>query len=304
METQRGLIIGGCGFIGSNIVNLLDHEWTVVDDLSLGVRENLQKGTHFRKLSADEINWGVGQGNYDFIMLQHGPSSNPMFYPDPYAAIEKHTLGAVRVFDFARRVGINKVIYASTSSLYGNTPGLQSEDSPIRPPNFYSVAKRAIEDVARVYWDAYGISSFGFRYFSVYGANEGHKGEYANIITQFLWRLLDGEPPIIYGNGKQTRDFTHVKDVVDANKRAIDSCRAGAFVLNVGTGKAASFNRVADLLNDEMHMTILPQYVPNRINNYVNDTLADTRLAKEVLGFESKVDLGEGVKRLIAAYTL
>jgi UDP-glucose 4-epimerase len=138
------------------------------------------------------------------------------------------------------------------------------------------------------------------RFFSVYGERERHKGRYANVITQFLWQMKRGEPPIIYGNGTQTRDYIYAEDVARCCILAMEKKANGVF--NVGTGKAYSFNQVIEILNRILGTDIRPIYVPNPIPNYVTHTLACTRKSERELGFKAKYSLEEGIKRLISFY--
>ncbi|MFH1095625.1 MAG: NAD-dependent epimerase/dehydratase family protein [Candidatus Micrarchaeota archaeon] len=137
----------------------------------------------------------------------------------------------------------------------------------------------------------------GLRYFSVYGPNEKAKGKYANLVSQFLWDMMEGKPAVIYGDGTQKRDFTYVSDVVDANLLAQESSvKFGIY--NVGTGRNYTLNELVDLLNARLGTRIPAQYVENKVKGYVAETLADTRKAKKEIGFESKVDLSQGIAKL------
>jgi len=309
---QKGLIVGGCGFIGSNIVTSIPEvDWAVIDNLSLGKIENLPKRDNikFAKIDMFEsqklkefITKSHRENPFDFFMLQNGPSSNPMYYPNPFRPYSELVLGTINIFDLARELDVNKVIYASTSSIYGGKKDPCSESEKIVPPNFYSVAKHSVEELSRVYYDTYGISSIGFRYFSVYGKKERHKGRFANIITQFIWDMLDGKRPVIYGDGSQTRDFTYVDDVVLANRMSLEYDRRGAHIFNVGTGRSNSFNDVVALINKALGQNIRPRYVENRISNYIAHTLADISKIKEEMGYAPRVGLEEGIRVLVDYY--
>ncbi len=139
----------------------------------------------------------------------------------------------------------------------------------------------------------------GLRYFSVYGPHEKSKGKYANLVSQFLWAMMEGKQPVIYGDGAQTRDFTYVEDVVRANLLAMKS-DVNFGIYNVGTGKTYTLNQLVGILNQKLGILLSPQYVENKIKNYVQATLADTAKAKKELGFEAKISLEEGIDRLIA----
>jgi UDP-glucose 4-epimerase len=154
-----------------------------------------------------------------------------------------------------------------------------------------------MERMAELYKRLFDVSSSGMRFFSVYGPKETAKKQYANMVTQFLWEMREGKTPLIYGDGSQTRDFTYVKDVTRALQRAMKSDYHG--ILNVGTGKAYSFNDVIAILNKKLGLSVKPQYKENPIKNYVMYTLADTSKAEKEIGFEAKYNLEEGLCNII-----
>jgi UDP-glucose 4-epimerase len=168
---------------------------------------------------------------------------------------------------------------------------------PIYVTDYYTECRYAIERLAKLYNILHGVRSVGLRLFSVYGPKEQYKGEYANVISQFLWLMKRDQPPIIFGDGTQTRDFIHVADVVEAFMLSAEKdfeCE----IFNVGTGIARSFNYVVDLINKILGKSIKPVYKPNPIKNYVYHTLADTTKAEKILGFKAKITLEEGIRDL------
>jgi UDP-glucose 4-epimerase len=167
------------------------------------------------------------------------------------------------------------------------------------PPNFYAASKLAFEQLARTYTARGELPTVGLRYFSIYGPGEETKGNYANMISQFLWGMRRGESPIVYGDGTQTRDFTHVEDVVRANLLALETKAVGE-VINVGTGCETSINSLVRTLAALLGKEIAPAYAPNPIRNYVSRTLADTSKAEKLLGFRATIPFREGVARLVA----
>lgn len=208
---------------------------------------------------------------------------------------------AVAIFEYAKKSGC-KIIYASTSSLYNGNSLPYREDMPIYVADYYTECRYAIERLATLYNKLYGVKSVGLRLFSVYGPKEEHKGEYANIVSQFLWQIRKDEAPVIFGDGEQTRDFIRVEDVVDAFMLAAEKdfeCE----IFNVGTGIAHTFNDVINLLNKCLKKDVKPIYKPNPIKNYVYHTRADTKKAEKVLGFKAKISLETGVKNLATAKT-
>lgn len=164
--------------------------------------------------------------------------------------------------------------------------------------DYYSECRYAMERLAKLYYSLYTIRSIGLRFFSVYGPHEEYKKSYANIITQFLWKMRNGQNPTVYGNGNQSRDFTYVEDAVDACILAAKS-KIECAIFNVGTGIETSFNQIIELLNSQLGTSIEPSYSKNPIKNYVQNTLADTAKATKELGFTAKYKLEEGVNKTI-----
>lgn len=203
----------------------------------------------------------------------------------------------VNILELARKAESKKVVFASSSSLYNGLIPPHKEDMQIKVTDYYTEARLAIERVAELYQNIHGIDYAAMRFFSVYGPHEEAKRQYANMVTQFLWEMRDGKVPVIYGDGKQTRDFTFVGDVAEA---MIMAARKGTGVFNVGTGKSFSFNYVVDLLNQKLGTNLKPEYKENPIRNYVMHTRADTTKMK-ALGFEAKTSLDEGIDRILPA---
>ena len=183
-----------------------------------------------------------------------------MFIEDLKNAFSVNMDGFINLLNAARDNGVKKIVHASTSSLYANNPVPLREDMHIIPPNFYSVSKLAAEQLGTIFSNEYGLDIIGLRYMSVYGLHEESKGRFANLISQFLWSMLKNEQPVIYGNGTQTRDFTFVGDIVQANILAINS-KVKNDIFNVGTGKATSLNELVDILNSLLRKKIEPKYI-------------------------------------------
>lgn len=298
----RLVVTGGCGFIGSNLVEELvkrGHDVVVVDDLSLGTRENVRGLDVELYTSISDFFKSDGVKGVDAVFHLGMPSSSPMYRENPYL-VGKTINEAIEVFESAKKYNF-KVVYASTSSIYNGNPVPWREDMPIHVTDYYTECRYAIERLAKLYYDLYGVKVIGLRLFSVYGPKEEHKGRYANVVSQMLWSALRGEPFVIYGDGSQTRDFVYVSDVVEAFIKAMES-GIDCGVFNVGFGKSCSFNEIAKVISDALGREVRLVYKPNPIKNYVHHTLADTRRAEEVLGFKAKTPLMEGVKRLIDYY--
>lgn len=296
------LVTGGAGFIGSNLVEALiaaGESVVVVDNLHTGSPSNLA-GLEGRydliKASCNDLS---GLDLHPEKIYHLGiPSSSPMYKKDPYLLGEAIN-GFTSVFELARSSG-SRVIYASSSSLYNGLLPPHHEDMAIQVTDYYTEARLTMERIAELYQRLYGIGSVGLRFFSVYGPREGAKKQYANMVTQFLWDMRDGKRPLIFGDGRQTRDFTYVLDVVRALRLAMDSDYHG--ILNVGTGRAWSFNEVIGILNRKMGLSLEAQYTENPIKNYVMHTLSDTRKAEKIIGFRSSYSLEDGIEELLGFY--
>ncbi|MDD5317877.1 MAG: NAD-dependent epimerase/dehydratase family protein [Candidatus ainarchaeum sp.] len=301
------LVTGGAGFIGSTVASALargGEEVSVLDDFSLGREYELSevkgkvkifKGDITKPAEVEKAFAGVGQV-YHFASA----SSAPMYEPDPRKATEATLNGFLNVLEEARKRDVSRIVFASSSSVYGANPTPHSEGQRIAPLSFYVAAKLAKENYAEVYSKMYGMRIAAMRFFSVYGEREKHKGRYANVITQFLWKMKAGGRPVIYGDGSQTRDYVYAGDVARACMLAMGKGASGVF--NVGTGKAHSFNQIVEMLNARLGTGVKPVYAENPIKNYVAHTLADTRKAEKELGFKAECGLEEGIAKLANHY--
>ncbi len=296
------LVTGALGFIGSNITERLvreGHEVTALDNLHTGSEENVSSVKNKIKIvKASSGDIAKMDERFDAILHQGVYSSSPMYKDNPHL-VSKALDEWISILEYARK-NDTKLVFASSSSLYnGNNPP-HKEDMPILVKDYYTEARYAMERMAKLYSDLYGVQSVGLRYFSVYGPHEKSKGKYANLITQFLWEMKAGKQPVILGDGKQTRDFVYVDDVVEANLLALNHKKHDIF--NVGTGKSVTLTDMAALLGKKLNSPIKPKYEPNRIKNYVQHTLADTKKAESLLGFKANVSLEDGIGRLIKFY--
>jgi UDP-glucose 4-epimerase len=296
------LVTGGAGFIGSNLVEELlraGEDVVILDNMHTGSPRNLEDLKGSLELIKASCNDLPGMDLHPEEIYHLGiPSSSPMYKKNPYLVGEALN-GFTAVFELARRSGA-RVIYASSSSLYNGLMPPHHEDMAIQVADYYTEARLAMERMAELYKRLFDVSSVGMRFFSVYGPKETAKKQYANMVTQFLWDMQGGKTPLIFGDGKQTRDFTFVKDVVRALRLGMNSDYHG--ILNVGTGRAYSFNEVIEILNKNMGLSMKPQYAENPIKNYVQHTLSDTAKAEKILGFRSKYGLDDGVKELLKFY--
>jgi UDP-glucose 4-epimerase len=293
------LVTGGAGFIGSNLVENLykDHEIVVIDNLNSGDTSNLENsditfiGNSVNNILEYDIH-GI-----DVIYHLGIPSSSPMYKEKPML-VGNAINGAISIFEFAKRENVKKIIYASSSSLYNGLEAPHKENMMINVTDYYTEARLAIERIAKLYNNLHGIKSVGLRFFSVYGPHEEAKGKYANIITQFLWKMQKGESPEIYGNGLQSRDFIFVKDVVQACTLMLKDDFINYEILNVGTGRSYSFNAIVSMINYKLETNIEPKYIQMPMLNYVDKTQADLTKIKK-FGYEPRYSLSQGIDELI-----
>jgi UDP-glucose 4-epimerase len=305
MNGQRVLVTGGAGFIGSNLANHLaaDNDVIAVDDCYLGTPANLDDAVEFVDASVldDDLPTDV-----DVLFHLAALSSYAMHEEEPRTGARVNVEGFVNTVEQARSDGCETVVYASTSSIYGSQTEPSPEDMPVSVNTGYEASKMAREKYGEYFANHYDLSVAGMRFFSVYqgyGGAEEHKGEYANVIAQFADDMANGEAPVLYGDGTQTRDFTHVADIVRGLERAADHELTGVY--NLGTGDAYSFNTLVDMLNDELGTDIEPEYVENPIPEevYVHDTCADPAKMRAETGWEPEIDFQEGLRRVCAQYT-
>ena len=304
------LVTGGAGFVGSNIAKeAIKKGWgvRVLDNFFLGSSENLREiMDEIELIRGDVRNEKLvkkATRGVDYIFHQAAVSSSQMFVPDPSLGISVNVQGFSNLLRYAHESGVQRVVHASTSTIYGTLPTPHREDMYIdRCRNFYSMTKFAAEQLAKTFTAERGLETVGLRYFSIYGPGEKSKGKYANLLTQFLWWIKKGERPIIYGDGKQTRDFVYVTDVVRANFLAATKKKASGEVFNVGTGKPISVNDATALLNKYLGTEKKPKYAPNPITGYVYKHQADTTKSRKVLGFNAQIPFEKGLKMLVKCY--
>ena len=305
MNDARVLVTGGAGFIGSNLANHLaaDNEVIALDDCYLGTPDNLDDDVEFVEASVTDDDLPT---DVDVVFHIAALSSYAMHEEDPTRGARVNVEGFVNTVDQARRDGCDTVVYASTSSIYGSRTDPSPEDLPVAVNTGYEASKMARERYAEYFGNHYDLSMAGMRFFSVYqgyGGAEAHKGEYANVIAQFADDIANGDRPKLYGDGAQTRDFTHVDDIVRGLVLAAEHELTGVY--NLGTGEAYSFNTVVEMLNDELGTDVDPAYVENPIPGdvYVHDTCADSTKMREATGWEPEIDFAEGIRRVCAQYT-
>jgi nucleoside-diphosphate-sugar epimerase len=298
---ERILVTGGAGFIGSNFCNINKKKFdvTALDNLFLGDPDNLDKDVRFIKGDACKMEDLNKVGKVDYVIHLAGTSSAPMFMGDGFIQGYVNSIQSfATVLEWARKNGAKKMLYASTSSLYGNNPLPLVETQEVTPINHYAVTKRTYEYCAQCYNRVYPeMDIIGFRFMSVYGPNEEAKGIYANLVSQFCWDIGRDLVPVIYGDGNQFRDFTNVRDVVQGLTLAVEyKKKLGADVFNIGTGHATKINAVVDALNKAFGKHIKPKHIENPVKeNYVIGQHADIGKIQKVLGYKPTVKLKDGI---------
>ena len=298
---NKVLVTGGAGFIGSNFCNINKDKYdiTALDNLFLGDQQNLEEGVTFIQGDACKAEDLDKVGQVDYVLHLAGTSSAPMFMDDGFVDGYVNSIQSFcTVLDWARKNGTKKVLYASTSSLYGNNPMPLTEDQHVRPLNHYAVTKEVYEHCSECYNRVYPeMDIIGFRFMSVYGPNEEAKGKYANIISQFAWDFARGLSPIIYGDGTQTRDFTNVRDVVQGITLAMESDKKiGADVFNIGTGRGTSLNEITASLKKAFNTDIEAEHIENPVKEgYIQGQYADISKLVETFGYQPTVKLEDGI---------
>ena len=300
------LVTGGLGFIGSNLARALQdmgHEVSVIDNLLLGTKENVKDIKDKIQVIIGDVNKKEDlekAGKPEIIFHMAASSSSPMFQEDLKGCYRNNIEGFINILEFARDSGTKKVIYASTSSIYGNNPTPLREDDKVIPPNYYSVTKLDTEYTAHIFAKANNIECIGFRFMSVYGPGEKSKGKFANLASQFLWEMMAGRQPILYGDGTQRRDFTHVDDIVQANILAMETNKKfESTIFNIGESKDYSLLELVEIINKVLGTDIKPSFIPNSIKGtYIYTQLGDLTKIKKELGYEPQVSLEDGIRRL------
>lgn len=307
---DKALVTGGAGFIGSNIVNELVEkgvEVIVLDDLYLGSETNLEdvrEEIEFIQGSVtDEESLEEAVEGCDTVFHLAARSSSPMHKDNPAEGARINIEGFIKTVEAAKKSEVEKIVYASTSSMYGSVEPPHREDMGEYPTNLYTASKMSRELYAKVYSQETDIHFTGLRYFSVYGPREKAKGKYANVITQFMWKMMDGENPVIWGDGSQSRDFTFVKDIARANIKAAEiKQETNGEYYNIGTGRDVDFNTLVEMLNEALDKDIEPEHIEHPRDNPVMTTKADNTRAREQLGWQPEVDLEEGIKKTYSFY--
>jgi UDP-glucose 4-epimerase len=305
------LVTGVAGFIGSNIAHALiarGEEVRGIDDLSHGRLENLGgilKKLDFRQADiTDDAAINSACQGIDYILHQAARGSVPRSMADPVGSNHANVVGTIKVLQAARAAGVKRVVFASSSSVYGDTPTLpKKEEMACAPISPYAVSKYAGELYAQSFARVLGLETVSLRYFNVFGPRQHPTSQYAAVIPRFVRAMLQNEQPVIFGDGKQSRDFTYIDNVVSANLLA---CQAPAEstagrVFNVAAGKSYSLNDLYALLQEITGYKGSAQHAPPRGGD-VRDSLADTSRAQQAMGYKTLVDFKDGLRGTVAWY--
>ena len=306
IKEKRFVVTGGAGFIGSNIVTDLvknNNEVIVIDNLLTGKLDNLSGVMDEIRFIEDDIqDLNLLKREFDdidYVLHQAALPSVPRSVDDPIASNQNNIDGTLNVLIAARDAGVKRVVYASSSSAYGNSPTLpKKEDMKPEPLSPYAVTKLVGEYYCKVFYDLYGLETVSLRYFNVFGPHQDPNSQYAAVIPKFITAMSKDEKPIIFGDGTQSRDFTYVQNNVEANLLACVANGAAGKLFNVACGERITLNDLVDILNRILGTDIEPIYAKPRQGD-VKHSLADISLAEDILDFEPKYSFEIGLKKTV-----
>jgi nucleoside-diphosphate-sugar epimerase len=299
------LVTGGAGFIGSHLAEELirrGQRVRVADSFITGRRENLDviPGAEFFEGDLADVTFAERAcDGIDYVLHQAAIPSVPRSVDDPITSNRANITATLSVLDAARRAGVKRLVYAGSSSAYGDTPTLpKHEDMPTAPKSPYALQKLVGEQYCRMFTDLYGFETVTTRYFNVFGPRQDPGSPYSGVISLFATAIPAGRRPIIYGDGEQTRDFTYIANVVDGVLRACESPKAAGEVINVATGLRISLNDVLRVLNTLVGTNVQPIYKEPRAGD-VRDSQADISKAKALLDYTPRVSFEDGLRQTL-----
>lgn len=302
MKDQKIAVTGGLGFIGSNLIEELikDNEVLIIDDLSSGKLKNIE---HLNKEDLNLIKGSITVldlknifKDVDYIFHEAALISVPESVSDPLTYNEVNVNGTLKVLIAAKDTDVKKVVFASSSAVYGDNESLPlREDTPLRPLSPYAVNKVTGEMYCQVFTENYGLPTISLRYFNIFGPRQDPNSAYAAVIPSFIDNILKGKKPVIYGDGEQSRDFISVKQVVKANIQACESNELGVF--NVARGKSTTVNQLLKIINQVMGRDVEPVYLEPRPGD-VKHSLADISRAKR-FGFHPSLNFQDDLRETV-----
>ena len=308
---MKVLVTGGAGFIGSHLVRRLlsdKHEVFVIDNLSTGRRENIRSIfydiTFFEAdiRNMDSVMHICKVNKFDYIFHLAALPSVARSLKDPIETNSVNVAGTLNVLGAAKETGVKRVIYSSSSSVYGNSKKLPKRETMFpNPISFYALSKLAGEKYCQMFTNSYGLETVSLRYFNVFGERQDPDSEYSAAIPIFIKAVLQNKSPIIYGDGEQQRDFTYVGNVADANVLAMRAELSWQNVFNISFGKKTSVNKVFESICRELGKNIKPEHSEPRLGD-IKNSLADISAAREYLRYKPKIAFREGLRRTLYYY--
>ncbi len=311
-KDTKFLVTGGAGFIGSNLCEAilrLGLKVRCLDDLSTGKEENIKPfiaDRHFEFVKGDVKDYKVcldACKDIDYVLHQAAWGSVPRSIEMPLFYCDNNIVGTLNMLEAARKQSVKRFIYASSSSVYGDEPNLPKKEG--REGNLlspYALTKRAVEEWAKQYTMHYGLGTIGLRYFNVFGRRQDPDGAYAAVIPKFIKMLLNGERPTINGDGKQSRDFTYIENVIEANfKACLANSSAEGEAYNIAYGGREYLIDVYNSIADALSSTIKPAYGPDRVGD-IKHSNADISKAREKLGYAPDWSFDKGIREAIEYY--
>jgi len=299
------LVTGGAGFIGSHLAEELVRRGDrvrVVDSLITGQRRNLDHLPGVEFLEGDLADADVARravAGVEYVLHQAAIPSVPRSVNDPVTSNQANVTASVNLLVAARDGGVRRLVYAGSSSVYGDTPTLpKREDMPTRPLSPYALQKLVSEQYCQMFTQLYGFETVTTRYFNVFGPRQSPGSPYSGVISLFSAAILEGRRPVIYGDGEQTRDFTYVANVVDGVLRACEAPKAVGEVINVATGGRISLNDLMRMMNEICGTHIQPTYQDPRVGD-VRDSQADISKARALLGYQPIASFEDGLRRTL-----
>lgn len=310
-QYSRILVTGGAGFIGSHLVDRLiaeGSEVTVLDNFDTGKLDNVSGHKNLRIVKGDIRDYALIRRtveDVDAVFHEAALVSTVLSVQDPLVANEINVTGTLNLLKASSDLGVKRFMYASSAAVYGNTSiPRKKEDMPLDPASPYGMSKLAAEKYAKIFYELYGLETVSLRYFNVYGPRQrfDEKWAYGGVITIFLDRLLKNMPPVVHGDGEQTRDFVYVKDVVEANMLALKKSSAAGEVFNIGTSKRITVNKVAQILKEMTNRENLRNVYANSRPGDVRHGYADISKAERVLNYAPKFSIEQGLTELVNWY--
>lgn len=306
---EKYLVTGGAGFIGSHLVETLlkaGNFVRVLDNFDTGKRENISSFSGELEIIegsiVDEATLASAMQGIDYVLHQAARGSVPRSVMDPIGTHEANITGTLKVLLAARDAGVKRVVAASSSSVYGETPTLPKKETMTpNPKSPYAISKLTGEHYSTVFSQVYGLEAVALRYFNIYGPRQNPNLQYAAVIPIFINNMLQGRPCVIYGDGEQTRDFTFVEDCVKANLLACKTPGIAGNVYNIACGKKTSVNQLFHLLQEILGSEIPANYEPSRAGD-VRFSYAAIKKAKEQMQFKPDYRLKKGLKKTVQWY--